>query len=244
MARLHEGQDVQELHEGDTLVHDVHVVEQAPLTVPEQWMRDHGTTTEERRRPIRWMRWLAFFGLLAAGAGVAVVATLGDDNETVAQPEPISRPIIRTVDRWELGLSPTVVPVVLRTVDNWELGLNPPTVLVMPQAMAPVIAPEGDWDHLFLNPVAPATPVIAPEGDWDHLLLNPVAPATPVVSLEHEWDHLLLPATSRSLVRGGGSESDEGAAGSDDGVGWLVRGGGSESDGGAAGFDDGRLART
>jgi hypothetical protein len=168
MVRQIEHPEVLDLHEGDTLMQDVHVPVETPLTVPEEWMRDHGTTVAERRRPIRWMRWLGVGLVLAAAAGVALVATTGGDD-AVAEPQPVTRPLIRTIDRWELGLNPPVVPVVLRTVDNWELGLNPPTVLVMPQAMAPVLAPEGDWDHLL------------------------VIPADPVVSIEHDWDHLLLP---------------------------------------------------
>ena len=173
MVRQIEHPEVHDLHEGDTLVHDVHALDQAPLTVPEDWMRDHGTPAQEQRRPIRWMRWLGAAVVLVAGAVVALfVTTRGDD--TVAQPQPATRPIVRTVDRWELGLNPPVVPVVLRTVDNWELGLNPPTVLVMPQTMVPVQAPEGDWDHLLATPVAPAAPVVSIEHEWDHLLLAPV----------------------------------------------------------------------
>ena len=174
MVRQIEHPEVQDLHEGDTLVHDVHTLDQAPLTVPEEWMRDHGTPADERRRPIRWMRWLGAAAVLAAGAAVALFVTTGGDD-TVARPQTVTRPTIRTVDRWELGLNPPVTPVVLRTVDNWELGLNPPTVLVMPQAMAPVLAPEGDWDHLLVNSVAPAAPVVSIEHDWDHLLLVPVS---------------------------------------------------------------------
>jgi hypothetical protein len=210
MVRQIEHQEVQDLHEGDTLVHDVHAPDQTPLTVPEEWMRDHGTPADERRRPIRWMRWLGAAVVLVAAAAVALFVRTGGDEAEV-QSQPITRPIIRTVDRWELGLNPPVVPVVLRTVDNWELGLNPPTVLVMPQTMAPVLAPEGDWDHLLL--VAPETPVVSIEHEWDHLLLNPVAPvpnavpapdATEFVAqvpegqyveldISGDWDHLLLP---------------------------------------------------
>ena len=171
MTRKFEHPEVQDFHEGDTLVHDVDALDQAPLTVPEEWMSDHGTTAQDRRRPIRWMRWLGAAVVLAAATVVTLFVTTGGDD-AVARPEPVSRPIVRTIDRWELGLNPPVMPVVLRTVDNWEVGLNPPTVLVMPQAMAPVVAPEGDWDHLMLNPVAPETPVVSIENDWDHLLLN------------------------------------------------------------------------
>ena len=59
-------------------------VDQAPLTVPEEWVTDV-SVAREQRRPIRWMRWLAFAGVLAAGVGV-VLATTGD---TVTQPDPI-----------------------------------------------------------------------------------------------------------------------------------------------------------
>ena len=166
MTRQLERPEAQDLHEGDTLVHDVHVLEQTPLTVPEDWMREHGTTAQEPRRPIRWMRWLAFLGVLAAGAGVVVIAMLGDNTETVAQPDAVMAPQIRTVDRWELGLSPPLMSVVQRTVDNWEVGLNPPAVLMTPthyEVAQPAV--EGDWDHLFLPP--------AVEGDWDHLFLVP-----------------------------------------------------------------------
>ena len=170
MTRKFEHPEVQDFQEGDTLVHDDHALGQAPLTVPEEWMSDHRTNAPERRPPIRWMRWLGAVAVLAAAAVVALFVTTGGDD-TAAQPDPVNRPIVRTIDRWELGLNPIVMPVVPRTVDNWEVGLNPPTVLVMPQAMAPAPSPEGDWDHLLVNPVAPATPVVSIEHGWDHLLL-------------------------------------------------------------------------
>ena len=174
MVRQIEHPEVRDPHEGDMLVRDVRALDQAPLTVPEEWMRDHGTPAQEQRRPIRWMRWLGAAVVLVAGAVVALFVTTGGDD-TVAQPQPATRPIVRTVDRWELGLNPPVAPVVLRTVDNWELGLNPPTVLVMPETMAPVLTPEGDWDHLLATPVAP---VVSIEHEWDHLLATPVAPVS------------------------------------------------------------------
>jgi hypothetical protein len=144
MVRQLERREVQDLHEGDTLEHEVHALEQPPLTVPEEWMREHGTTAQERRRPIRWMRWLGAAAVLAATAGVALVATTGGDD-AVVRPEPVARPVVRTIDRWELGLSPPLVPVVLRTVDNWELGLNPPVVYVIPvpNAVPAVVTPEA-----------------------------------------------------------------------------------------------------
>jgi hypothetical protein len=175
MVRQLERPEVQGLHEGDTLEHEVRLLDETPLTVPEEWMREHGTTAQERRRPIRWMRWLAFLGVLAAGAGVVVLATLGDDNETVAQPEAVMVPQIRTIDRWELGLNPTLTPMVLRTVDNWELGLNPPTVMVarVPDAVAPAVlsardfvaqTPEGQWISASPDVATPVNPTFA---GWD-----------------------------------------------------------------------------
>ncbi len=107
MVRQLEQHEVLDLHEGDTLEHDVRALEQAPLTVPEEWMREHGAIAPERRRPIRWMRWLAFLGVLAAGAGVAVIATLGDSNETAAEPIAVRTPQIRTVDRCGARAQPT-----------------------------------------------------------------------------------------------------------------------------------------
>ena len=184
MVRQLERHEVQDLHEGDTLEHDVHALEQPPLTVPEEWMREHGTIAPERRRPIRWMRWLAFLGVLAAGAGVAVIATLGDGGETAAGPVTVRAPQIRTVDRWELGLSPPVMSVVQRTVDNWEVGLVPPVVLMTPthyEVAQPAV--EGDWDHLFVVP-AVAEPIVAqiPEGQW-------ISPA-PVFHTPDYLDHV------------------------------------------------------
>ena len=86
MARLLDSHDVQELHEGETSVREHSAVDHAPLTVPEEWVTDD-SVAREQRRPIRWMRWLAFAGLLAAGAGV--VAVLANSGDTVTQPDPI-----------------------------------------------------------------------------------------------------------------------------------------------------------
>ena len=80
MVRQLERREVQDLHEGDTLEHEVHALQQPPPTVPEEWMREHGTTAQERRRPVRWMRWLGAAAVLAATAGVALVATTGGDD--------------------------------------------------------------------------------------------------------------------------------------------------------------------
>ena len=144
MARLLDPHDVQELQEGDTSVPEHSAVDHPPLTVPEEWVTDV-SVVREQRQPIRWMRWLAFAGVLAAGAGV--VAVLANSGDTVMQPDPIVE------GDWDhLLLQPAAE-------GDWDYLMLPAGA----SALVTVGAAEGDWDHLMSQPAA--------EGDWDYLML-------------------------------------------------------------------------
>ena len=147
MAELLERHEGPELHEGEASMHETSTLDQVPLTIPEEWVRDHPEDIGEQRPPIRWMRWLAVAGVAAAGTIVAVLAAGGDTSDTLTESDPIVE------GDWDHLMLPPAVE------GDWDHLVLPPGA----SDPVSVVAVEGDWDHLVLPPVA--------EGDWNHLLL-------------------------------------------------------------------------
>lgn len=126
---------------GDTKVRD-RVQERAAPSVEEVRRLVEGPP-----RQIRWMRWLAAFVLILAGAGIATYVALNDDAvETTTQVprtadgaegwieslEPQVTTVPRTADgleRWILYLDPKV-PRTADGAEGWYESLEPQTVTV------------------------------------------------------------------------------------------------------------------
>ena len=172
MVQVLDRPEVQEQQQGDTLVREAPTREDTSVSTPiRQPPADEIVTAPPARRPIRWMRWLAFFGLIAAALGVALLAVRDGGSETASV-------VPRTADGaegWIVSTQPvSVVPQTADGAEGWIVSTQPVVSVEPLVARVPRTADGYEQWRLTLDLRVPRTADGA-EG-W---ILSTIVPAVP-----------------------------------------------------------------